>query len=172
MHRCYNIKDKDYPRYGARGITVCKRWLDFEKFALDMGDKPSPQHSIDRIDNDKGYSKNNCRWVTMKEQTNNTRSNRVLILNGISKNIGEWANEYKISRWLVKERLKRGWPLEKSLTTEPICDSRYITVNGVTKRLFEYSEEYGIEPHNIIKRINRGWTEEQAVMTKLGEKRQ
>lgn len=77
LHRCINSTDREYKNYGGRGITVCQRWLDsFEDFAKDMGDRPTPQHSIDRIDNDGNYSPPNCRWSTKKEQNNNQRRNK------------------------------------------------------------------------------------------------
>ncbi len=71
--RCNNPNDKDYIKYGGRGIKVCDRWDSFYVFLADMGEKPSPQHSIDRIDNDGNYEPSNCRWATKKEQTHNSR---------------------------------------------------------------------------------------------------
>jgi hypothetical protein len=78
--RCYRTSVKEYPRYGGRGITVCDRWRfgeqgkhGFECFIEDMGPKPSPRHSIDRIENNGGYESSNCRWATPKEQNLNTR---------------------------------------------------------------------------------------------------
>lgn len=73
LQRCGNPKHPSYSRYGGRGITVCDRWKTFENFYADMGERPSPNHSIDRKDNDKGYSPGNCRWATRTEQLLNTR---------------------------------------------------------------------------------------------------
>lgn len=76
IQRCTNQSHKAYSYYGGRGITVCERWLNsFEAFYEDMGPRPSPEHSIDREENNKGYYKDNCRWATLIEQNNNRRNN-------------------------------------------------------------------------------------------------
>lgn len=74
MIRCYNGKDPHYKWYGARGITVCDRWHKFENFYTDMGEKPAPELTLERVNNDLGYSPDNCKWATQKEQQNNRRN--------------------------------------------------------------------------------------------------
>ena len=73
--RCLNPRNKKYYNYGGRGITVCEKWMDFENFYKDMGDPPFARAHLDRIDNDQGYSPENCRWVSNKENAQNTRRN-------------------------------------------------------------------------------------------------
>lgn len=75
--RCFMPNDPAYPRYGGRGIRLCDRWMDFNAFLSDMGPRPSPDHSIDRIDNDGNYEPGNCRWATRAEQSQNRRNTRL-----------------------------------------------------------------------------------------------
>src|SRR6478736_1104423 len=86
--RCENPNAVGYNNYGGRGISVCDRWHQFELFVLDMGEPPSKKHTLDRYPNKDGdYEPTNCRWATDKEQLRNTRSNRIICIDGISKNV-------------------------------------------------------------------------------------
>lgn len=110
--------DEDNNNYGGRGIKVCDRWGKFENFLKDMGWPPTSDHQIDRIDNDGGYSKSNCRWSTPKEQSRNKRENRLLSYGGKSQCLSAWSEETGISKQTLWYRLSRGWSLQKALTTE------------------------------------------------------
>jgi len=116
--RCSNPNCAKFPMYGGRGITVCSRWRDsFENFYADMGDAPEG-YSIDRIDNSKGYSPDNCRWASRITQANNTRTNRKYSYNGITLSVSEWSRKTGIDRVTISQRIKRGWSIESALTTE------------------------------------------------------
>ena len=115
--RCYNSKVPEYHLYGGRGVTICDEWLsDFRSFydwAMSHGYEESL--SIDRIDVNKGYSPDNCRWATAKEQSNNTRANRRFSINGISKTLKEWSEEYSMDYDKAKSRIYIGWSIEEAL---------------------------------------------------------
>ncbi len=117
LTRCDNEKDLNYKKYGARGITICDRWRKFENFYSDMGKRPSANYSIDRIDNSKGYFKENCRWATLIVQANNKTNNRMIEYNGKTQPLSQWAREVGIGRNALKLRLNRGWPLQKAFST-------------------------------------------------------
>jgi hypothetical protein len=112
--RCTNPKHERYADYGGRGITLCDRWHEFPNFLEDMGE-PLPKQSIERIDNDKGYCKENCIWTDSNTQMRNTRRNRKLEFNGKVLCVNDWAKELGINESSLRERLEK-WPLEKALT--------------------------------------------------------
>ncbi len=115
--RCTDKKDKDYPKYGARGIKVCNRWLDFKKFLEDMGEKPPPDLQIERKDNGGNYEPSNCKWATVKEQANNRRSSRFIEYSGLRLTLKQWAEKIGIGYTTLFGRLDRGIPFAKAIST-------------------------------------------------------
>ncbi len=116
--RCIEPKHAAYPSYGGRGITVCDSWVDDPAaFLADMGPKPSEAHELDRRDNDKGYTPENCRWVLRSVNDRNRRSNRWLEAFGERRTLIEWSELKGISSDAINKRLEAGWSLEQALTT-------------------------------------------------------
>ena len=108
--RCFNPNNPRYSDWGGRGIAVCDRWKNsFENFLADMGTKPSPKHSLDRIDNDGDYSDENCKWSTKAEQDNNRRSNRLITIGCVTLTIAQWTKEMGFGQNVIYNRLKIGW---------------------------------------------------------------
>lgn len=113
VKRCYNVNDISYPNYGARGIKVCDRWRkNFKFFLEDMGYKPSKHHTLDRIDNSKDYSKENCRWATKSEQNRNQRTNVWVEYNGEKIILMDFALKINANYFLVNGMYHRGRPIE------------------------------------------------------------
>lgn len=116
--RTTNPERKGFKHYGGRGITVCERWQTFENFYADMGMRPSSKHSLDRVDNEKGYEPSNVRWATHKEQHRNTRANVWITYDGRTMLIADWAEEKGMKRNSLDSRINRlKWPIEKALNT-------------------------------------------------------
>ena len=122
IDRCENPKSYNYHKYGARGIRVCNEWktnkVRFFEWAFSNG--YSESLTLDRIDNSKGYSPNNCRWVTYKVQNNNRRNNHRITAFGMEKTMSEWSDYTGIKASNIYCRLKKGWSVEKALTKEVI----------------------------------------------------
>jgi hypothetical protein len=115
IKRCNDPNDKNYSHYGGRGITVSNEWMDFLTFLSDMGHQPNNLF-IERIDNNKGYCKENCKWATMTEQANNRRGNRIISNAGLSMTLAMWSRHLNIRPDTLYRRLKR-MPKERALVT-------------------------------------------------------
>lgn len=116
--RCNNPKHPKYYMYGAKGIRVCDRWNDFRNFYDDMGERPSPQHSIDRIEGTEGYAPWNCRWATKIEQSENRPGfNRKITMDGRTQSLSAWCRELGLNRETIKYRLDNGWTVYDSFNT-------------------------------------------------------
>lgn len=119
--RCLHANSKWFKNYGGRGITICPRWLEpngqgFKNFAADMGDRPDGM-TVERIDNALGYSPDNCRWASRREQANNTRQARLITFQGKTLSVAAWARETGIKRSTLDARLNVfGLSVERALT--------------------------------------------------------
>lgn len=115
--RCENPKNAAFQFYGGSGILVCERWKEFENFRADMGEAPTPKHTIDRIAGTKGYEPGNCRWATYAEQNRNITRNVWVEIDGVSKVVQDWCKEFGIGRKTVETRVRNGWDLIEALRT-------------------------------------------------------
>lgn len=119
--RFLNEKSKSFKNYGGRGIKVCERWLKFENFFADMGEKPHGK-TLERIDNDGNYEPENCRWATYTEQERNKRNTLTLTIDGETKTFMEWVEEFQVPVARVWYRIFRaGWDAKRAFTTPKIC---------------------------------------------------
>jgi hypothetical protein len=113
--RCFNVNSNHYKGYGGRGITVCERWRkSYQNFLEDMGRRPSDKHTLDRIDNDGNYCPENCRWTTMREQTNNTRKNKYVEYKGERLTVAQLRDKYGLNQ-RIYIYLKRGHSVEEAI---------------------------------------------------------
>jgi hypothetical protein len=117
--RCLNPNNPAYKNYGGRGITIDPRWNTFDQFLADMDQAPDGM-SIERIDNEKGYGPDNCKWASRIEQGRNTRKCRVITHDGKTQTLAEWADQYGINRQTLGKRLDNGWDMERALTQSPL----------------------------------------------------
>jgi hypothetical protein len=123
LQRCRNKNNNNYSLYGGRGIEVCPEWSDFSTFRRDIGKRPSPGHTLDRIDNNVGYSPENCRWATKVQQENNKRSNVLISCGGVEKTVAEWSRESGIGKNTIYARLRYGWTGEEAVSV-PVNSKR------------------------------------------------
>lgn len=117
--RCYDKNATQYEYWGGRGIKVCGQWKhSFPQFFKDMGKKPGLRHSLERRDNSDDYHPGNCYWATPKQQSRNTRRNRLLTYNGLTLTLVEWSEKMSIGRTTITQRIDAcGWSVEKALST-------------------------------------------------------
>lgn len=169
--RCYDAKAKGFENYGGRGIAVCTRWrTGFAAFFSDVGPRPSVQYSLDRINNDGNYEPGNVRWATRTQQSNNTRDNHVLVVDGDAKTLTEWANLVGLKPHAILHRLSRGWDIKAAINTGQLTNTtrranRYLTLHGHTHCVSEWAHRTGLGSGTILARLRVGWSVERALMT-------
>lgn len=173
LKRCYKPTCASFKRYGGRGIKVCDRWLEsFENFLEDMGTR-NEGTTLDRIDVDKDYSPENCRWATRKEQDLNKTNSVYITAFNETKPATYWVKEYEISLSALYSRIKRGWDPEQALSypskrkhKSPTREIKPQTYQGVTKNWDEWADEYDIPRGVFRKRIlEYNWTIEKTLET-------
>lgn len=116
--RCRTSVPEKSIYYKSRGISVCDRWQrSFQDFVADMGPRPSMKHSLDRIDNERGYEPGNCRWATAAEQARNRRNNRMVTVGGVTLCMQDTADKFGIKMTTLRSRLNLGWSPETAVST-------------------------------------------------------
>jgi hypothetical protein len=119
VYRCYDKRAREFKYYGGRGIIMSYEWyISFENFLRDMGPRPGPEYTVERLDNNGPYAKWNCKWATRMEQMQNTRFNTNLTFNGQTMCLTQWARELNIHPATLHNRIRKHWPLEMVLTSQ------------------------------------------------------
>ena len=162
--RCMNPHDKSFADYGGRGIILCNAWHDFDIFLKDMGTSYKKGLQIDRINNNLGYFKSNCQWVTPTEQANNKRNNHLITFRGKTLTLAQWSRKLKIPYSTLICRInKRKWSINKSFTTPPMpaIKERIINHNGESHNITKWSKITGIPTSTILYRFKKGLSTEK-----------
>lgn len=170
--RCSNKNDKKYHRYGGRGITVCDEWADdyslFKEWAINSGYDESAKRgecTIDRIDVNKGYCPDNCRFTDVKTQNLNKENTVKIKYQGKVLTLKEWSSITGINESTLRERKRKGWPPEKMLSTKNYSDKSYY-YDGKLMTTRELSDAYGIKIETLRNRLGvLGWSVEKSVLT-------
>lgn len=116
LYRCNTDTSQLYSKYGGRGISVCSKWHDYDAFIYDMGQRPSESHSIDRIDVNGNYCKENCRWATKRQQSRNRTNSRYIYIDGKKLQVDDYCEIYNVSKYAIKNRIRRGWSNDKIIS--------------------------------------------------------
>lgn len=139
--RCENPNSRHFHRYGGRGIEVCARWKIFDNFLADMGQPPNGL-TIERIDNNLGYSPDNCRWASRKQQQNNRNVNRFVTWKGKTQTASQWSDELGIPANTIHQRLDRGLPAEEVLSSVKKRDVRGLALGAVASKIARLSRTH------------------------------
>lgn len=156
MQRCYNPKNKSYLNYGGRGIDVCDRWHDFNAFVADMKLKPKGK-SMDRINNDLGYSPENCRWADTLMQANNKTTNNCAVIDGEKLTLSQISRDKNIRFTTLHDRIyKSGMTLSEAINTPLATPMKHCVGNGLYMTVSEIAKIVGTKKETINVRIRKG----------------
>lgn len=164
--RCYDPRRKRYKDYGGRGITVCDEWLNnwyaFKEWALSHGYKEDL--TIDRIDVNKGYSPENCRWVTYKVQGNNTRRNHYITYKGRTQTMAQWCEELNLNYHSIRTRINNlHWTVKEAFEGKENAQLRFIEYKGKRQSMIAWCRELGLNYQKTANRLTKShWSVERA----------
>lgn len=173
--RCYEENNKDYFRYGGRGIIVCFEWMDknngfmnFYNWAMQNGYDDTL--TLDRIDVNGNYEPSNCKWSTIKEQNTNTRVNRFITYRGETKTLSQWAEEYEMIPETLSYRLNNKIDFETAVSTKDNMGCVYVEYDGDVYTLKELSNKFCV-PYGTVKyRHRRGWSVYDIINTPIDKR--
>ena len=161
--RCYNTNNKDFSNYGKRGIKVCDEWRNdyssFKKWSYANGynkNVDSTKCSIDRIDNNKGYSPDNCRWVDARTQANNRQNNVYYVYNNEKHTLSQWCRILDLNYDFVRRRIHQGMSFERAIKQDK-KESKLYTHSGKTHTIQEWAVILNVSDKAIYSRLERGW---------------
>ncbi len=165
--RCLNPNCKNYDDYGGRGIKVCDEWKDdFAAFYNHVGDKPSSEHSIHRIENDGNYEPGNVKWATAEEQNRDKRTTIWLEFRGKTKSLPDWCDELGLDASTIRARIQAyGWDTERALTEKIKNETRYFEYDGQYYTIKELADKYNVCKFLLKNRFNQGWSVQKALTT-------
>ncbi len=164
IKRCENERHRSYKDYGGRGISIFSGWrYNFPAFLEHVGQRPTAHHSIDRIDNDRGYEPGNVRWSTRNIQARNTRHCRRVTANGETLSLVEWSERGGFSYRTMLRRIRDGWPEGQAVTETPRLNLRLVEWRGESLSIAEWSTRTGLSRYSIAHRLNVGWTVDKAL---------
>ncbi len=173
--RCNDEQNPAYPLYGGRGIKICDRWqfgedgaTGFDCFLQDMGYRPHGM-SIDRIDGDKGYSPENCRWADDQTQVVNRPCTIWIVIRGDTLHLSEVARRFGFSKTTISKRWAKGLRGEELIA--PVKKIDEITINGVSKKLADWAKQAGVTRYTMMYRIKSEWPEENLLEPASSKKR-
>ena len=164
LFRCNNPKAECYGNYGGRGIRC--EFQSFEEFYADIGDPPTPKHTVDRIDNNGNYAPGNLRWATMSEQLRNTRDNHFLEHDGRRLTITEWAEVTGLVKSTIFSRIEAGYTVAAALSPVTL-GTQSLTLGNETRTVLEWAAHTGIAEEVIRMRMFRGWPVEKILQQEV-----
>ena len=163
--RCNSKNNKSYHSYGGRGITYCDKWKTLEGFLDDMWDSYEEGLTLDRIDVEGMYCKENCRWVDRFVQANNKTLNVFVEYNGEKITVAQLARRFNLKYDIVRRKIAKGYSVEEAIA--PPKPKETITYKGITKTVNEFAKEYGMTYTQLKKRLMRGWDIDRALTQPL-----